>query len=39
MDKNISKNDKYNILNKKNYNTTLNNSIFFNSINIYINVG
>jgi len=39
MDKNINKNDKYNILNKNNYNATLNNTIFFNSINIYINVG
>ena len=39
MEKNPSKNDKNNILNKKNYNVSLNNTIYFNSINIYINIG
>ena len=39
MEKNISKNDKNNILNKKNYNISLNNTIYYNSINIYINIG
>ena len=39
MEKNTSKSDKNNILNKKNYNMVLNNDIYFNSVNIYINIG
>ena len=39
MEKNSSKSDKNNILNKKNYNPVLNNDIYFNSVNIYINIG
>jgi len=39
MEKNSSKSDKNNILNKKNYNMNLNNDIYFNSVNIYINIG
>lgn len=39
MEKNSSKSDKNNILNKKNYNVVLNNDIYFKSVNIYINIG